>query len=115
MLGWRSSCCWKPRRGATLREAGGRLCDRLQSAGSTVMAFVAANIGQLVVGLIIVEGSFDLTGLGGAIFESIRDRNRSLLVGLVTVVMVLVLVANAVADVLTALIDPRLRPTPTAR
>ena len=79
-----------------------------------VVAFVAANVGQLVVGLIVVEGVFDLPGIGGAIFQSIRDRDRSLLVGLVTVVMVLVLVANAVADVLTALIDPRLRPAPLA-
>ena len=79
-----------------------------------VVAFLAANVGQLVVGLIVVEGVFDLPGIGGAIFESIRDRDRSLLVGLVTVVMVLVLVANAVADVLTALIDPRLRPAPAA-
>ncbi len=80
-----------------------------------VVAFIAANVGQLVVGLIIVEGVFDLPGIGGAIFESIRNRDRSLLVGLVTVVMVIVLVANAVADILTALIDPRLRPAPTAQ
>jgi len=79
-----------------------------------VVAFIAANVGQLVVGLIIVEGVFNLPGIGGAIFQSIRDRDRSLLVGLVTVVMVLVLIANAIADILTALIDPRLRPGPAA-
>ena len=80
-----------------------------------VVAFLAVNVGQLVVGLIVVEGVFDLPGVGGAIFSSIRNRDRSLLVGLVTAVMVLVLVVNAVADVLTALIDPRLRPTPGSR
>jgi len=77
-----------------------------------VVAFIAADVGQLVVGLIIVGGVFDLPGTGGAIFQSIRDRDRSLLVGLVTVVMVLVLIANAIADILTVLIDPRLRPGP---
>lgn len=77
-----------------------------------VVAFVAANTGQLVVGLIVVEGVFDLPGVGGAIFQSIRDRDRSLLVGLVTVVMVVVLVANAVADLLAAALDPRLRSDP---
>ena len=74
-----------------------------------VVAFLAANVGQLVVGLIVVEGIFDLPGIGGAIFDSLRNRDRSLLIGLVTVVMVLVLVANAVADIVAALLDPRLR------
>ena len=74
-----------------------------------VVAFVAANVGQLFVGLVIVEGIFGIPGLGGALFAAIANRDRTELVGLVTVVMVVVLVATAVADVLTALIDPRVR------
>ncbi len=74
-----------------------------------VVAFMAANIGQLFVGLIIVEGVFGLPGLGGAVFEAIRSRDRSLLIGLVTVFILVTLVANTVADLLIALIDPRLR------
>ena len=74
-----------------------------------VVAFIAANIGQLFVGLIIVEGVFGLPGLGGAVFESIRDRDRSLLIGLVTVFILVTLVVNTLADILLALIDPRVR------
>jgi ABC-type dipeptide/oligopeptide/nickel transport system permease component len=74
-----------------------------------VIAFIAANIGQLFVGLIIVEGVFGLPGLGGAVFESIRERDRSLLIGLVTVFILITLVFNAIADVLIALLDPRVR------
>lgn len=74
-----------------------------------VVAFITGNIGQLFVGLIIVEGIFDLPGVGGAIFQSIANQDRSLLVGLVTVVMVVVIVANAVSDVVVAAIDPRVR------
>ena len=70
---------------------------------------ITGNIGQLFVGLIIVEGIFDLPGVGGAIFQSIANQDRSLLVGLVTVVMVVVIVANAVSDVVVAAIDPRVR------
>lgn len=77
-----------------------------------VVAFVAANTGQLVVGLIVVEGLYDL---GGAVFQAVRDQDRSLLIGLVTVVMLVVLVANAVADVLVALLDPRVRAEPARR
>jgi ABC-type dipeptide/oligopeptide/nickel transport system permease component len=51
-----------------------------------------------------------MPGLGGALFASIRNRDRALLVGLVTVVMVAVIVANAIADVVAAALDPRVRP-----
>ncbi len=74
-----------------------------------VVAFIAANIGQLFVGLIIVEGVFGLPGLGGAVFEAIRSRDRSLLIGLVTVFILVTLVVNTIADLLIALIDPRVR------
>jgi oligopeptide transport system permease protein len=74
-----------------------------------VVAFIAANIGQLFVGLIIVEGVFGLPGLGGAVFEAIRNRDRSLLIGLVTVFILVTLVINTLADILVALIDPRVR------
>ena len=81
-----------------------------------VVAFVAANIGQLFVGLIIVEGVFGLPGLGGAVFEAIRSRDRNLLIGLVTVFILVTLVLNTLADILIALVDPRVREaTLTAR
>lgn len=81
----------------------------LRPALIPVVTFVAANVGQLFVGLLVVEGIFGMPGLGGALFEAIHDRDRSLLVGLVTVVMAAVIVANAVADVAAAGLDPRIR------
>jgi oligopeptide transport system permease protein len=74
-----------------------------------VVAFIAANVGQLFVGLIIVEGVFGMPGVGGAVFEAIRGRDRSLLIGLVTVFILVTLVVNTLADLLIALIDPRIR------
>jgi oligopeptide transport system permease protein len=80
-----------------------------------VVAFIAANIGQLFVGLIIVEGVFGLPGLGGAVFEAIRNRDRSLLIGLVTVFILVTLVVNTLADLLVAVIDPRVRDATVTR
>jgi len=74
-----------------------------------VVAFIAANVGQLFVGLIIVEGVFGLPGLGGAVFEAIRSRDRGLLIGLVTLFILITLIVNTIADLLIALIDPRVR------
>ena len=65
-----------------------------------------------MVGLVVVEGVFALPGLGGAVVGAIRDRDRSMLVGLVAVVMAAVIVVTALADVLTAWLDPRLRERP---
>ena len=74
-----------------------------------VATFLAANLGQLVTGLIVVEGVFRVPGLGGLLFTAIADRDRSLVVGIITFVAVLVIVANALADVVVAALDPRLR------
>jgi oligopeptide transport system permease protein len=74
-----------------------------------VATFVAANLGQLVTGLIVVEGVFQVPGVGGLLFAAIAERDRSLVVGIVTFVAVLVIVGSALADVLVAALDPRLR------
>jgi oligopeptide transport system permease protein len=81
----------------------------LRPALLPVVAFLAANTGQLFVGLVIVEGVFDLPGLGGALFDAVLRQDRSLLMGLATVIMAVVIVANACADLLAAALDPRLR------
>ena len=74
-----------------------------------VVAYVFGNLGQLVVGLVVVERVFAMPGVGAAIYSSLAEQDRSLLIGLVTVVMAVVIVANAVADVLVAALDPRVR------
>lgn len=74
-----------------------------------VATFVAATLGQLITGLIIVEGVFRVPGVGGLLFGAIAAQDRSLVVGIVTFIAVLVIVANAVADVLVATLDPRIR------
>lgn len=74
-----------------------------------VATFLAANLGQLLTGLIIVEGVFRVPGVGGLLFGAIAARDRSIVVGVVTFVAVTVIVANAVADVVVAALDPRIR------
>jgi oligopeptide transport system permease protein len=81
----------------------------LRPALVPVVAYVAASIGPSLVALVVVEGVFGLPGLGGAVLDAVRSRDRSLVVGLVAFVMAVVVVATAVADVLTAWLDPRQR------
>ena len=77
-----------------------------------VATFLAANLGQLVTGLIVVEGVFRVPGVGGLLFAAIAARDRSLVVGIVTFVAIVVIVANALADIAVAALDPRLRTSP---
>lgn len=73
------------------------------------VTYVAANLGQLVTGLLIVEGIFNIPGLGGLMFTAIQRQDRSLLVSIILLVTVGVIIANILADVLYAIIDPRIR------
>lgn len=74
-----------------------------------VVTFVAANTGEMFLGLLIVEGVFGVPGIGGTLFDAIASRDRTLLVGLVTFIMAIVIIANALAEVLAAMLDPRIR------
>ena len=74
-----------------------------------VATFLAANLGQLVTGLIIVEGVFRVPGVGGLLFGAIGAQDRNVVVGVATLVALAVIVANALADVAVAALDPRLR------
>ncbi|NEM06958.1 ABC transporter permease subunit [Geodermatophilus normandii] len=84
----------------------------LRPALTPVVTFVAANLGQLFVGLVVVEGVFGMPGVGAAILAAIEAHDRALLIGLTTVVIAAVMVANAVADVAAAAVDPRVRLQP---
>lgn len=71
------------------------------------MTNVAGNLGTLVMGL--VEGVFRVPGVGGVLFAAIGEQDRSQVVGVVTCVAVAIIVANTLADLLVALLDPRVR------
>ena len=52
---------------------------------------------------------FRVPGVGGLLFSAIAARHRSVVVGVVTFVAILVIVANTVADLVVAALDPRIR------
>ncbi|PRY47526.1 hypothetical protein LY71_11327 [Geodermatophilus tzadiensis] len=54
-----------------------------------------------------------MPGVGDAILGAIEGGDPALLVGLATVVIAAVIVTTAIADVLEAALDPRLRPDTT--
>lgn len=83
----------------------------LRASLVTIVTFIAANFGQLLTGLIVVEGVFGIPGVGAALLGAIRLRDFALLIAMLLFAVAVVLVANLVADVLQTVIDPRVRRT----
>jgi ABC-type dipeptide/oligopeptide/nickel transport system permease component len=63
----------------------------------------------LVTGSFFVERSFRVPGASSAFLDAAFTRDYPLLMGLTVVLAVIVLLANLVADVLLAIVDPRVR------
>jgi peptide/nickel transport system permease protein len=81
----------------------------LRNALLPTIAVVAVQIGYLVGGLVAVEFLFNYQGIGLLIYESARQKDLPLLTAGVLVVGVTYLVVTLIADVLYALLNPRIR------
>jgi oligopeptide transport system permease protein len=74
-----------------------------------VVTFLATDLGALMSGAIITEGIFNIPGIGGEIFSAISRQEGAVVVGLVTVLVAIFIVANLVVDILYGVLDPRIR------
>lgn len=73
-----------------------------------VITFVGADLGALMGGAIVTERIFNINGVGGFIFRSIAQRDGTSVVGAVTVLVVIFLLANLLVDILYGVLDPRI-------
>ncbi|MEU1475612.1 ABC transporter permease [Streptomyces sp. NPDC001668] len=74
-----------------------------------VITYLGTDIGALMGGAVVTEGLFNIQGVGLTIYQSIVRREGTTLVGLVTVLVLIYLVANLLVDLLYAVLDPRIR------
>jgi oligopeptide transport system permease protein len=74
-----------------------------------VVTFLGMDLGALMGGAIITERLFNLPGIGQQLAQSVYLREQPVVVGLVTLLVLIYLVANLVVDVLYAVLDPRIR------
>jgi oligopeptide transport system permease protein len=74
-----------------------------------VITFIGADIGTLMGGAIVTESVFNLPGIGRAIFDSVRQQEGAVVVGIVTLMVFFFIFFNLVVDVLYAVLDPRIR------
>jgi peptide/nickel transport system permease protein/oligopeptide transport system permease protein len=74
-----------------------------------VVTFLGIDFGGLLAGAIITEGIFNLPGIGQAVFGAVQTQDYPTVVGIVTALVLIFIVANLVVDVLYAVLDPRIR------
>ena len=74
-----------------------------------VVTFLAIDLGGLMGGAIITETIFNIPGIGRAVFEGVQRQEGTVVVGIVTFLVVIYMVANLAVDVLYAVLDPRIR------
>lgn len=81
----------------------------LKNAMLPIVTIVAINLGFTVAGAIQIETVFSWPGLGGAVFEAINRRDYPLLQGVFLLIAVSVVIANLIADLTYAYLDPRVQ------
>jgi peptide/nickel transport system permease protein len=81
----------------------------LRNALLPIVTIFMVSLGDVLGGAVVVETVFSYPGLGTAIYEGVLARDYPLLQGALLLVAVVVVAANAIADGLYALIDPRVR------
>ncbi|MQY34983.1 Dipeptide transport system permease protein DppB [Streptomyces sp. RB17] len=91
-----------PRRRVVIRHL-------LRNSLIPVVTFIGADIGALMGGAIVTERIFNIHGVGFQLYQGIVRQNTQTVVGFVTVLVLVFLVANLLVDLLYAVLDPRIR------
>jgi oligopeptide transport system permease protein len=73
------------------------------------VAYLGPAFAYLISGSFIVETIFGVPGMGQHFVNAAKERDEFLLIGLALFIGVLIIIMNLVADILTGLLDPRVR------
>jgi peptide/nickel transport system permease protein len=83
----------------------------LRTALIPLTTVVAINVGLIIGGAVITERVFNWHGLGDLIVTAANNRDVNVMLGWLMLSAVAIIVANLVADILYAYLDPRIRRT----
>ncbi len=96
-------------RAARVPERTIRFTHVLRGAALPTLNLLSVNLAYLIGGTLVVEKVFGINGLGTLLFQSISSRDFPVVQGVALYCAVLVVLVTLVTQVLSALIDPRLR------
>ncbi|TXK17487.1 ABC transporter permease [Homoserinibacter sp. GY 40078] len=81
----------------------------LRNSAIPAVTFLATDLGYLLGGAVVVEGIFNLPGIGNLLFSAIRAHEGPTVVGISTALILVFLLTSALVDFLHTLLDPRIR------
>jgi peptide/nickel transport system permease protein len=85
------------------------LMHAFRNSAFGLITVVSLNLGTLIGGTVIIEQIFALPGLGQLLLQAINTRDYIEVQGCVVVFAAVTVLANLVADLLYAVLDPRIR------
>jgi oligopeptide transport system permease protein len=74
-----------------------------------VVTFLGTDVGNLMAGALVTERIFNIQGVGFQLWQGVVRQNSPTVVGFVTALVVVFLLANLFVDLLYAVLDPRIR------
>jgi ABC-type dipeptide/oligopeptide/nickel transport system permease component len=74
-----------------------------------VVSLLGLSLGGLLGGAVLIEGIFNLPGLGFQVFQGIKLHNGPVVVGICTLLVLAYLLINLAVDLLYGILDPRTR------
>ncbi|HEX6151124.1 ABC transporter permease [Nocardioides sp.] len=94
-------------KGLTTRRTIG--IHTLRNSLIPVVTYIGIDVGLLLGGSIVTEGIFNVPGVGLMTFTAIERNDTPIIIGVVTMLAIVFLVANLIVDILYAALDPRIR------
>ena len=74
-----------------------------------VVTYIGIDVGALMGGAIVTEGIFNIPGIGGLTFQSVRAGETPVVLAVVVLLTLVFLVTSLLVDLLYAVLDPRIR------
>lgn len=81
----------------------------LRNAAKPLITIISLEIPALLSGALLTETVFSWPGIGRLNYEAVLNRDYALLMGIILFLAVITLCANLIADIVYALVDPRVR------
>jgi peptide/nickel transport system permease protein len=84
------------------------LVHALRNAILPIVAMIGLDIGIFMSGVVVVENVFGWPGVGQLMWQAIQSLDIPIIMGVTTVAALFIVLGNLVADLVAALIDPRI-------
>lgn len=81
----------------------------LRNALIPIITVIALNVPSLLGGTVIIEQVFSWPGMGSLAIAAVQGRDYNTLMGINLVAAIMIMASNLMADVIYALVDPRIR------